>query len=70
MEHLTKAQIVLLTLFVSFVSSMATGIVVVTLMQQAPEPVLQSITRVVEKTIEKVVPTIVERPGKQLIIKD
>lgn len=69
-EHLTKAQIVLLTLFVSFVSSMATGIVVVTLMQQAPEPILQSITNVVERTIEKVTPTFVDKPGKQIIIKD
>lgn len=54
MEHLTKAQIVLLTLFTSFVASMATGIVVVTLMQQAPEPVTQTLTRVVERTIEKI----------------
>ena len=70
MEHLTKSQIVLLTLFVSFVSSMATGIVVVTLMQQAPEPVMQSITNVVERTIEKITPTIVEKPGKTVVLKD
>lgn len=70
MEHLTKSQIVLLTLFVSFVSSMATGIVVVTLMQQTPEPVLQSITNVIEKTIEKAVPMVVEKQGKQVIVKD
>lgn len=70
MEHLTKSQIVLLTLFVSFVSSMATGIVVVTLMQQASAPVSQTITNVVERTIEKITPTIVEKPGKQVIIKD
>lgn len=70
MEHLTRSQIVLLTLFVSFVSSMATGIVVVTLMQQAPEPVWQTITNVVEKTIEKAVPTIVEKPGKTVVVKD
>lgn len=70
LEHLTKSQIVLLCLFVSFVSSMATGIVTVTLMQQAPEPVLQSITNVVEKTIEKVTPTIVEKPGQTVVIKD
>ena len=68
-EHLTKSQIVLLTLFVSFVSSMATGIVVVTLMQQAPEPVLQSITNVV-KTIEKSVPVTVTTPGKTIVVKD
>ncbi len=70
MEYLNKSQIILLALFVSFVSSMATGIVVVTLMQQAPEPVLETITRVVEKTIEKIVPTIVEKPGKTIVIKD
>ncbi len=70
MEHLNKSQIVLLTLFVSFVSSMATGIVVVTLMQQSPEPVLQTITNVVERTIEKIVPTIVEKPGKTIVVKD
>jgi hypothetical protein len=70
MEYLTRSQIILLALFVSFVSSMATGVVVVTLMQQAPEPVRQIITNVVEKTIEKVVPTIVEKPGKTVVIKD
>lgn len=70
MEHLTKSQIVLLTLFVSFVSSMATAIVVVTLMQQAPTPVLQTITNVVEKSIDRIVPTIVEKPGKTVVIKD
>ena len=70
MEHLTKAQIVLLTLFVSFVASMATGIVVVTLMQQASDPVNQTITNVVERTIEKITPTFIEKPGQQIIIKD
>lgn len=70
MEHLTKAQIVLLALFTSFVASMATGIVVVTLMGQAPEPVSQTITNVVERTIEKITPTIVEKPGKTVVLKD
>lgn len=49
---------------------MATGIVVVTLMQQAPEPIRQTITNVVEKTIEKAVPTVVEKPGKTIVVKD
>jgi len=72
MEHLTKAQIVLLTLFVSFVASMATGIVVVTLMQQAPGPITQTITNVVERTIEKIAPSQIqpEKPAKTVIIKD
>lgn len=70
MEHLTKSQIVLLTLFVSFVASMATGIVVVTLMEQTPAPVGQTITNVVERTIEKITPTPIEKTTKQVVVNN
>lgn len=55
-EELNKSQIVMLTLLVSFVTSIATGIVTVSLMDQAPPTVTQTINRVVERTIERVVP--------------
>lgn len=62
-EHLTKTQIVMLALLVSFVSSVATGIVTVSLVSQAPEGVTQTINRIVERTVEKVV----TEPSKAIV---
>jgi hypothetical protein len=55
-EQLTKHQIVLLTLLVSFVTSIATGIVTVSLMDQAPAGVTKIVNQIVEHTIETVAP--------------
>ena len=57
MDHLNKHQIILLSILVCFVTSIATGITVVSLMDQSPQPVTQTINRVIQNTIEKVVPT-------------
>lgn len=57
MEELSKSQIVLLTLLVSFVTSIATGIVTVSLMDQAPPAIAQTVNRIIERTVEKVVPS-------------
>lgn len=56
MEELNKTQLILLALLVSFVTSIATGIVTVTLMDQAPQGVTQTINRVVKKTERIIVP--------------
>jgi S1-C subfamily serine protease len=55
LERLNKTQIILLTLLVSFVTSIATGIATVSLMEQAPTDVTRVISRIIEKPIETIV---------------
>lgn len=68
LEQLTKTQIILLALLVSFMTSIATGIVTVSLIEQAPPAVTQTIDRVVERTVERVVPAEGEGEGEQEVI--
>lgn len=53
---LKAQQLILLAVFVSFVTSVATGITTVSLIEAAPQPVQQVVNRVVERTVERVVP--------------
>jgi len=55
-KDLNRSQLILLALLLSFVTSLATGITTVTLMQQAPDSVTIPITKVVRETVEKIVP--------------
>jgi hypothetical protein len=54
MEHLNKHQLILVALLISFVTSLATGIVTVSLMDQAPQNIARTITQVIQKTVAEV----------------
>ncbi|MEK7588849.1 MAG: hypothetical protein AAB438_03455 [Patescibacteria group bacterium] len=55
-KDLNKPQLILLAILLSFVTSIATGITTVTLMEQAPQSITVPINRVVRQTVEKIVP--------------
>ncbi len=69
-KDLNKTQLIWLAVLLSFVVSIATGIVTVTLMQQAPTGVTQTITRVVQQTVEKVVPGYMPQKTQTVIVKE
>ena len=56
MQDLNKNQVILLTLLISFVTSIATGIITTSLLQEAPLEVTRNINSIVEKTIQTVTP--------------
>ncbi len=62
-NELNKKQLILLTLLITFVVSIGTGIVTVSLMKQMPPTVPQTINNVIQRTIEKV--TTIEQPKDQ-----
>lgn len=69
-KDLNKVQLILLALLLSFVTSIATGITTVTLMQQAPASVTVPINRIVKQTVEKVVPVEGKTTVETVIIKE
>ncbi|OGI62922.1 hypothetical protein A2818_00625 [Candidatus Nomurabacteria bacterium RIFCSPHIGHO2_01_FULL_40_12] len=53
-QDLNKSQLILLAVLLSFVTSIATGITTVTLMQQAPASFTVPVNRVIKQTVEKI----------------
>jgi hypothetical protein len=53
-KDLNKSQLILLAVLLSFVTSIATGITTVTLLQQAPASFTAPVNRVIRQTVEKV----------------
>jgi hypothetical protein len=54
LEELSKSQLLMLMLLVNFVTSIATGVLTVSLLDQAPANVTQTVNRIVDHTIETV----------------
>ena len=53
-KELNKPQLILLAVLLSFITSIATGITTVTLMQQAPTSFTTPVNRVVQQTVDKI----------------
>lgn len=67
-KDLDKTQMILLVMLVCFVISIATGIVTISLMQEVPVAVPQTINRVIERTINNVTTVpVVEKSDSVLV---
>ena len=53
-EDLTKTQLLLLTILVNFIISIATGVLVISMLDQSPAPITQTVQQIVDHTIETI----------------
>ena len=70
MKDLNQSQLILLAILISFITSIATGIVTVTLLQQAPASVTMPINRIVRQTVEKIVPGEGKNTVQTVVVKE
>lgn len=73
LEDLTKSQLLLLTVLVNFVTSIAVGVLTVSLLDQAPPTVTQTVNRIVDHTVETIASTtpiqaIIPAPAPQTVV--
>ncbi|MDB5189610.1 MAG: hypothetical protein JWL82_567 [Parcubacteria group bacterium] len=54
LEDLNKTQLLLLTVLVNFVTSIAVGVLTVSLLDQAPPTITQTVNRIVDHTVETI----------------
>lgn len=57
LEDLSKSQLLLLTVLVNFVTSIAVGVLTVSLLDQAPPTVTQTVNRIVDHTVQSIAST-------------
>ncbi|KND50800.1 MAG: hypothetical protein AB202_00125 [Parcubacteria bacterium C7867-007] len=53
-EDLTKTQLLMLTILVNFILSIATGVLVISMLDQSPAPITQTVQQIVDHTIETI----------------
>ncbi len=75
LEDLTKTQLLLLTVLVNFVTSIAVGVLTVSLLDQAPPTITQTVNQIVERTVDAVASTtpierIIQTPPRTVVIHD
>ncbi len=76
LEDLTKTQLLLLTVLVNFVTSIAIGVLTVSLLDQAPPTVTQTVNRIVDRTVQTIASTtpiqgiISSPPPRTVVIRD
>jgi hypothetical protein len=69
-KDLNKSQLILLAVLLSFITSIATGITTVTLMQQAPVAYTAPINRIIKQTVENIVQVPGTNTSQTVIVKE